>query len=369
MSSSLEYVLMDHSGDDRGGSGGDQDRPAASGSSVQDRELLDAYSRAVTGVVEAVGPTVVSIRVRAPAPQSHAQGRGAGPREWRRPYGMPDGRSEMQEGAGSGVIITPDGFILTNDHVVSGAREIIVTLVDDRSFHADLVGRDPATDLALIRVTGEKLPAAELGSSAELRSGQLVIALGNPLGFSNTVSAGVVSAVGRSLRSPSGRLIEQIIQSDVALNPGNSGGPLVDSRGYVVGINTAIIQMAQGISFSIPIDAARFVIGELISHGRVRRAHLGIEARVRPIGRRFQRVLGHPATSVIEVLRLQKNGPARRAGLVSGDLIYAVDTQPVSSMDDLHRYLAAREPGSTVTLGVVRGTERLSLPIVSGDEG
>ncbi len=364
MSTSLKYILTQNPADER--SDGRDDSPRST--APQDVELLDAYSRAVTGVVESVGPTVVSIRVRTPA----AERRGRDPREWRRPYGAPNGNGDgpqMQEGAGSGVIITPDGFILTNDHVVAGAREILVILVDDRSYTADLVGRDPATDLALIRVAGEKLPAAELGSSNGLRPGQLVIALGNPLGFSNTVSAGVVSAIGRSMRSPSGRLIEHVIQSDVALNPGNSGGPLLDSRGFVVGINTAIVQMAQGISFSIPVDTARFVITELISHGRVRRAHLGIEARIHPIGRRFQRVLGHPASSVVEVLRLQKGGPARRAGLVSGDLIHSVDGEPVSSMDDLHRYLSAREPGATVSLGVVRGTERKRLSIVSGADG
>ncbi|HUX13178.1 MAG TPA: trypsin-like peptidase domain-containing protein [Spirochaetia bacterium] len=364
MSTSLKYILSQNPADELAGDGGAFPRSAV----ARDSELLDAYSRAVTGVVETVGPTVVSIRVRTPA----AERRGGGPGEWRRPFGAPDGNGggpQMQEGAGSGVIITPDGFILTNDHVVAGAREILVSLVDDRSFKADLIGRDPATDLALIRVSDEKLPAADLGSSEGLRAGQLVIALGNPLGFSNTVSAGVVSAIGRSMRSPSGRLIDHVIQSDVALNPGNSGGPLLDSRGFVVGINTAIVQMAQGIGFSIPVDTARFVIAELISHGRVRRAHLGIEARVRPIGRRFQRVLGHPTPSVVEVLRLQKGGPARRAGLVSGDLIHSVDQEPVSSMDDLHRYLSSREPGATVSLGVIRGTERKRLSIVSGADG
>ncbi|HUX51067.1 MAG TPA: trypsin-like peptidase domain-containing protein, partial [Spirochaetia bacterium] len=228
--------------------------------------------------------------------------------------------------------------------------------------------RDPATDLALIHVSGEVLPAATLGDSTALRAGQLVIALGNPLGFSNTVSAGVVSALGRSMRSPSGRLIEQVIQSDVALNPGNSGGPLVDSRGLVVGINSAIIKPAQGISLAIPVNTAKFVIGEILGHGKVRRPHLGIEARVRPISRRSQRVLGHPSSTVIEVLRLQKDGPARRSGLISGDLIHAVNGEPVSSMDDLHRYLGTRTPGTTFTLGVVRGARQLQIPIVSAEQ-
>jgi len=300
MAGTLQYILNDSITEGNEGSG----RSAAA---PRDIELLDAYSRAVTSVVDLVGPTVVSIRVRVPAVN---KGAGRLPREWRRPYGAPeDGSGELQEGAGSGVIIAPDGYILTNDHVVADAREILVTLVDDRMFNAELVGRDPATDLALIHVSGEVLPAATLGDSTALRAGQLVIALGNPLGFSNTVSAGVVSALGRSMRSPSGRLIEQVIQSDVALNPGNSGGPLVDSRGLVVGINSAIIKPAQGISLAIPVNTAKFVIGEILGHGKVRRPHLGIEARVRPISRRSQRVLGHPSSTVIEVLRLQKDGP------------------------------------------------------------
>lgn len=261
------------------------------------------------------------------------------------------------------MIVTPDGFILTNDHVVNGARRVDVVLIDGRELRAEVIGRDPATDLALTKVNADKLPAAELGDSDRLRPGQLVIALGNPLGFQNTVSAGIVSAIGRSLRAESGWLIEGVIQSDVAMNPGNSGGPLVDSSGRVVGINIAIIRAAQGISFSIPANTARFVLTELVTHGRVRRAKLGIEARVRPIPRRFQRYLGHEAPTLVEVLGLERGGPAERAGIVPGDLIFSVGETHVASMDDLHRILSAAGPGTELNLHLWRreGIRQVSI--------
>ena len=245
------------------GDGDRRGRPRyqAGSSATSDAELLDAYSLAVVHVVEEVGPTVVSIGVRAN----------------RGPFGG--------EGAGSGVIFAPDGFILTNNHVVDGAEKISVSLTDGRSFSADVIGTDPDTDLAVVRVPGSGLPAASFGDSGRLRTGQLVIAIGNPLGFQNTVSTGVISALGRSLRSPQGRLIEHVIQTDVSLNPGNSGGPLVDSRGEVIGINTAMISNAQGLSFAVPINTARYVVSELVSKGRVSRAYLGLLAQVRPIDR------------------------------------------------------------------------------------
>lgn len=317
-------------------------------SEVDDTQLLDGYSRAVTGVYDEVGPTVVSIRVTL----------AASPRRSRLPYA-----EDPATGAGSGVIVTPDGFILTNEHVVHAARRIDVALIDGRELRADLIGSDPSTDLALLKVSADKLPAAELGDSARLRPGQLVIALGNPFGFQNTVSAGIVSALGRSLRGESGRLIDGVIQSDVAMNPGNSGGPLVDSSGRVVGINIAIIRAAQGISFSIPANTARFVLTELMSHGKVRRGKLGIEARVRPIPRRFQRYLGHEAPTLVEVLGLERGGPAERAGIVPGDFVFAVGETHIATMDDLHRILSGAVPGTELDLHIWRreGIRQVSI--------
>lgn len=233
-----------------------------------DRAMLDAYSEAVVRAVEEVGPSVVAISVAKSAADPQAAG------------------------AGSGLIITPDGFILTNDHVVDGASDLSVIMNDGAGYNARVIGTDPATDLAVVRISQSGLPAAILGDSASLRVGQLAIAIGNPLGFQSTVSAGVVSAIGRSLRSRSGRLIDNVIQTDVALNPGNSGGPLVDSRCRAVGINTAMIYLAQGLSFAIPTVTARWVVGELVSHGRVRRGYLGIAARGQPVHRRLQYSLG-----------------------------------------------------------------------------
>lgn len=311
----------------------------------RDEELLDAYSRAVVNVVDKVGPAVVSIRVKKQARS----------------------RRETGEGAGSGVIITPDGFVLTNNHVVEGADAVEVNLTDGSTFPARLVGTDPATDLAVVRVGGNGLPAAQLGDSGNLRVGQLVIAIGNPLGFQSTVSTGVISALGRSLRSQSGRLIENIIQTDVALNPGNSGGPLLDSHGRVIGINTAMIYMAQGISFAIPINTAKWVVGELVTRGKVRRAYLGLGAQTRPIGRRTQRFFELNTKSAVEVISLEENGPARRAGLQEGDLIVALNGEPVATVDDVHRRLAGQAAGSQVNLTVLRHTERLDVKVETGE--
>src|SRR5690242_8517102 len=244
---------------------------------LDDEELLDAYSDAVVSVVDRVGPSVVSIGVSAGGPRAEAHG------------------------AGSGVIMSSDGYVLTNSHVVHQASSLEVSLTDGRRFAATLVGEDPATDLAVVKVDAPALPAVHLGRSARLRVGQLVIAIGNPFGFQSTVSAGVVSALGRSLRSTSGRLIDDVIQTDVALNPGNSGGPLVDSRGRVVGINTAIIAMAQGISFAVPIDTATLVVPQLLARGRVVRAHLGFGGQSRALDRRLVRGLGLPRERAIEI--------------------------------------------------------------------
>ncbi len=293
-----------------------------------DAALLDAYSQAVVSVVEAVGPTVVGVRTK-----------------------RADGR--RGEGAGSGVILASDGYILTNSHVVHGAGELEVSLTDGRRLPASLTGDDPASDLAVIRAAGGGLPSARFGQSARLRAGQLVIAIGNPFGFQSTVSAGVVSALGRSLRSTTGRLIDNIIQTDVALNPGNSGGPLVDSRGLVVGVNTAIFAMAQGIGFAIPIDTATWVIPQLLAHGRVRRPYLGFGGQSRPLDRRMARALGIPNRRAIEVLSIEPSTPAA-AELRVGDLLVALGGTTVEDIDTVHRELLARPIGATLTITLLR---------------
>lgn len=296
-----------------------------------DRELLDAYSRAVTNVVEIVGPSVVAININHGRASSHPGGEG------------------------SGVIITPDGFVLTNNHVVEHSHSLEVSLTDGRTFPAQVIGTDPATDLAVIRISDGSLPSSELGDSNLLKVGQLVIAIGNPLGFQSTVSAGVVSAIGRSLRSQAGRLIDGVIQTDVALNPGNSGGPLVDSHGRVIGINTAMIYMAQGISFAIPINTARWVVTELVMHGKVRRAYLGIGAQSRPVNRRIQHNLALNTPTVAEVVTVENNGPAERAGLKRGDCIFSLNETQVATVDDLHRLLSKWPPGTALTVKLLRG--------------
>jgi len=321
--------------------GGSQ-RCEVSPADVSDVELLDAYSRAVVTVVEAVGPAVVSIVIDKPIPR----------------------RGMEMTGAGSGVIIAPDGYILTNSHVVHGAKRLEATLTNGDSFAATLVGEDPASDLAVIRVNTSGLPYAMLGDSDSLRVGQLVIAIGNPLGFQSTVSTGVISALGRSMRSQSGRLIENIIQTDVPLNPGNSGGPLVDSRGKVIGINTAIIIVAQGISFSIPVNTAKWVVSQLLTQGRVRRSYLGIVGNQRPVDPRRARLYNLDNKNVVEVVATEQSGPAEKAGLSKGDLIVAINGNPVASVDDLHRFLSKWPIGDTVTLAVVRGKERLEFQVV-----
>ena len=307
---------------------------------VDDIELLDAYSRAVVAVVEAVGPAVVSVTVGRKGSDVRA---GPG-------------------GAGSGVIIAPDGYVVTNDHVVHDAGRLEATLTDGRTLDGVVIGEDPSTDLALLRLNGADLPVARVGVSATLRVGQLVVAIGNPLGFQSTVSAGVVSAVGRSFRGRTGRLIENMIQTDVALNPGSSGGPLVDSSGRVVGINTAIIAMAQGLSFAMPIDTATWVIGELLSHGRVRRAWLGLVAQNRPVHRALARRLSIDDKAV-EIVAVEAGGPAAVADLRAGDWIVAVDGHPIATVDALHRRLAATTIGAPVALAVLRGADRLELTV------
>jgi S1-C subfamily serine protease len=307
-----------------------------------DSELLDAYSRAVITVVEAVGPAVVGISVGKNGP-----GKGVEPM-----------------GAGSGVIVAPDGYLLTNHHVVEMSDRLQVTLKDGSSMGAAVVGSDPPNDLALLRADGTGLPYAALGDSGGLRVGQLLIAIGNPFGFQSTVSTGVVSALGRALRSREGRLIENVIQHTAPLNPGSSGGPLVDSRGRVVGINTAIIPVAQGIGFSIPANTARFVVSQILTFGRVRRGYLGIVARQRPLDRRLVRYHGLPFDTAVEVVSLEPRGPADSAGMQPGDILVTLNGKAVGGIDDLHRILGEEEIGAPKTIAVIRGTDRVEIEVV-----
>ena len=316
-----------------------------------DAPLLDAYSSAVITAVERVSPAVVNIEVRHAADAPRPRERGRRPR--------PD-----RGGSGSGFIFTPDGLILTNSHVVHRAVRIDVTVSDGRVFEADLIGDDPETDLAVIRIAASDLSSAELGRSASLRPGQLVIAIGNPLGFQSTVTAGVVSALGRSLRAESGRLIDNVIQTDAALNPGNSGGPLVDSRGDVVGVNTAVILPAQGICFAIPADTARFVAAQLIRHGRIRRSVIGVGGQTVPLPRRVVHFHRLPVVSALLVTSVEDGSPADRAGIQTGDRIVALDEHPIAGVDDLLKLLNEERIGHATRLTLLRRTEKREITII-----
>ena len=311
---------------------------------AEDGELLDAYSRAVVGAVDRVGPAVVSVSVARQAP------------EQLRRRGAPEFR-----GAGSGLIIAPDGYVLTNSHVVRSAERIELGLQDGRTLAGQTVGDDPHSDLAVVRVHESGLPAADLGDSSRLRVGQLVIAIGNPLGFQATVTTGVVSALGRTLRAQSGRLIENIIQTDAPLNPGNSGGPLVDSRGRVVGINTAVIYGSQGICFAIPVNTAKWVTAHLIRDGKVRRAYLGISGQVAAIARGLVLDYGLPAETGVRIVEIQPHTAAAEAGLRSGDIIVKIGETAVATPDDLQRALGAHPIGDALPVEVLRGAERLQI--------
>jgi S1-C subfamily serine protease len=317
----------------------------------EDQALLDAYSRAVIDVVDRVGPAVVGLSVRGQSVQS-ASGRG------RRPQG----------GTGSGVIVAPDGLILTNSHVAAaaGSRPAIeVTSADGQRLTARLVGDDPDTDLALLRVEqAVTLPAARLGDSKRLKRGQLVIAIGNPLGFESTVTTGVVSALGRSLRARTGRLIDDVIQTDAALNPGNSGGPLVSSSGEIAGVNTAVIMGAQGICFAVAANTASFVLGELVRHGRVRRAFIGLSAQQTALPPRLRRAAGLEQQSAVMVSTIESGGAVDRAGLKPGDIVLGLDGITITGADDLVRLLTGEKIGKRVALDVLRGAERLTVAIV-----
>ena len=316
-----------------------------------DQDLLDAYSRAVIESAERVSPSVVYIQVTG-VPRRSQRG-GQGPNEI--------------SGTGSGFVFTPDGFILTNSHVVHGASKIDVTLMDGRRFQAQLIGDDPDTDLAVIRITAPNLVPAELGESHSIRVGQLVIAIGNPFGFQYTVTAGVVSALGRSLRAQSGRLMDGVIQTDAALNPGNSGGPLVNSRGEVIGVNTAMILPAQGICFATSIDTAKFVAGRLIRDGKISRSYIGLAGQNVPIPRRIIRFYQLPVETGVLVVSFETNGEAsaaREGGLLAGDLLVEFDGVPIRGIDDLHRLLTDERIGKRVPVTVIRGVQKLTVELV-----
>jgi S1-C subfamily serine protease len=302
---------------------------------TEDSQLLDAYSEAVVRTVESASPAVVKI--------------------------------EAGRGGGSGFFFTPDGLLLTNSHVVGQAAHVTVTLADGRSLRGDVVGDDPDTDLAVVRVDGNAVPTLPFGDSRAVRVGQIAIAIGNPYGFQCTVTTGVVSALGRSLRARSGRLIDDVIQTDAALNPGNSGGPLVTTRGEAIGVNTATIMPAQGLCFAIASNTARFVVSRLIRDGRIRRSYIGVAGQNVPVPRRL--VVAHrlASTSGVLVVSLEAGSPGEQSGLRDGDLIVAFDGQPIGGVDDLHRLLTGDRIGAAASLTVVRGVELRTLTIVPAE--
>jgi S1-C subfamily serine protease len=300
---------------------------------MQDAALLDAYSQAVVYVAETVSPSVVKIE------------------------------AEDRGGTGSGFVFTPDGYVLTNSHVVAGSKALWVSLGDGRKERARLVGDDPDTDLAVVHIQAGELTAAKLGASSALRVGQLVIAIGNPFGFECTVTAGVVSALGRSLRARSGRLIDDVIQTDASLNPGNSGGPLVNTQAEVIGVNTAMIGSAQGLCFAVAMGTASFVAGELLRQGRVRRSYLGLGGQTVGLRRQLVRFFDLPRDHGVLVSHLEPKGAAIEAGVRKGDLVIELDQQPIAGVDDLHKRLGAERIGVPTQLAVIRGRRRLNLVV------
>ncbi len=324
-------VLLSDASSDRqsDGKGAQPIRPDAS-----DAELLDAYSQAVVHVVETVAPAVISVTGK-----------------------------QQQGGSGSGFLISPDGYAITNSHVIDGRQRLIAETEDGDRVDAHVVGDDPATDIAVLHLATRDLPYAEIGDSQALRAGQLVIAMGNPLGLQSTVSTGVVSAMGRQMRSHDGRLIDNIIQHAAPINPGNSGGPLVDSRGRVVGVNTAIIQFAQGIGFAVPSATVNWVLGEVLQHGRVRRRQLGIAANVSRLSRALVRELDLLSEQVVEVVEVQSRSAAAAAGICPGDLIVAINDRLVASVDDVHRLLTKFPGATSLEVTIVRDRVKQDLQI------
>jgi S1-C subfamily serine protease len=302
-----------------------------------DDEALDAFSRVIVRVADVLRPAVVNLR--------GSRGRG--------------------EGSGSGILFTPDGFLLTNHHVVKGQKRVRVRLNDGRESSGRVVGADPWSDLAVVQADAGDLPYAAFGDSARLRVGQLVVAIGSPFGFDSTVTAGVISALGRTLRSITGHLVDNVIQTDAALNPGNSGGPLVDSRGQVIGINTAVIRPAQGICFAIPINMAKDILPQLMQHGRVVRGYLGLHARNVPIPQHLARRYDLSQVSGVEVMAVEPGGPSEQAGILEDDIILSLGEQPTASVDDLHKLLTQLPVGIPASIIVLRGDRRLERMVVS----
>ena len=344
-------VFVGHSAVDGLAARQDQFFRVSGNSNASDGPLLDAYSSAVTSAVERISPSVAHIEVQ----QNAGRTRSGEPRE--------------RQGGGSGFVFTPDGLMLTNSHVVHEAARIVVTLADGRRMPATLLGEDPGSDLAVIRLERTQfdepgLISAVLGDSQKLRVGQIAIAIGAPYGFQSTVTAGVVSALGRSLRSYSGRLIDDVIQTDAALNPGNSGGPLVDSAGRVIGVNTATILPAQGICFAIGINTAKFIASRLLRDGRIRRSYVGISGQTVPVHRRVVRFYDLPKETGALVQHVEENSPAKRGGLREGDVIVALEGQPVAGVDDLYRLLTEVRVGISCPLTVLRWTQKLELKVV-----
>jgi S1-C subfamily serine protease len=314
---------------------GSSDEPV----SAEEAEPLDAFSRAVVTVADKLRPAVVNLRV----------GRG--------------GRG----GSGSGVLFTPDGFLLTNHHVVRGNDRVRVRLSDGTELTGRVVGNDPWTDLAVVQADGDSFAYAALGDSAKLKVGQLAVAIGSPLGFESTVTAGVISALGRTMRGASGHLVDNVIQTDAALNPGNSGGPLVDSRGRVIGINTAVIQPAQGICFAVPVNTAKTILPQLLTHGRVRRGYLGLHARQVPLAPDVRREFGLAQPTGVEIVMLEEDGPAQSAGLWIEDVVVGYGGRPVASVDDLHRHLTQLPVDEAQPVDLLREGRRLTRRVVPGE--
>lgn len=344
-------LILSEQGESAGVSLLNESQPRDSSGSIgksdvsSDDSLLDEYSRSVVSAVRRVSPAVVNIEIEQPT----------------------KGRPRNIAGSGSGFVITPDGFILTNSHVVHQATRITVNLSDGRDCLAQLVGDDPETDLAVIRVDAPQLVHVRLADSESLRVGQIAIAIGNPLGFQASVTAGVISALGRSMHSQSGRLIDNIIQTDAALNPGNSGGPLVNSAGEVIGVNTAMIRPAQGICFAIASNTAKLVAGWLIRDGRIRRSYIGVAGQNMPLHRRVIRFYNLPLETGVLVASVEKDSPAQRAGLREGDIIVAFNERPVGTIHDLHKMLVSEQIGVAAKLVAIRQTEKLELSILPAE--
>ena len=319
---------------------GNKQAPVTSAPAKDDIALLDDYSRTIVSAVDRVTPSVVNIESRA---------------------------NGSRGGSGSGFIIAPDGFILTNSHVVHGAREIVVNLSDGRESRAQLVGDDPDTDLAVIRIDAAQLSHVRLADSETLRVGQIAIAIGNPLGFQASVTAGVISALGRSMHAQSGRLIDNIIQTDAALNPGNSGGPLANSAGEVIGVNTAVIRPAQGICFAIASNTAKFVAGWLIKEGRIRRGYIGVAGQTSPLHRRVARFYHLANESGAMVVSIEKGSPAEQSRIRPDDVIVAFNDEPIASVHDLHKKLVGDRIGTPCKLTVLRGTEQLTIYVTPAE--